>query len=64
MRDFFFKPGVARYDGHTKNLDLGRLDEQENGLLIGSSWAGCILIDDDLAFAGGLLAEACNGDKQ
>src|ERR1035438_4796343 len=64
MRDFFFEPGVARYHGHTKNLGLGRLDEQQNGLLISSSRTCRILIDDDLAFTEGLLAEACNGDNQ
>ena len=58
VRDFFFQPGIAGHDGDAKDFGLRRLDQQQDRLLIGAPGPGRILIDDDLAFAGGLLAEA------
>ena len=56
VRDFFFQPRIASHNGDAENLSLRGLDQQQDGLLIGSSRPGRVLIDDDLALSGRLLA--------
>src|SRR3954470_14236169 len=45
---FFFAPRVAGDDGNTEHFDVGRLDEYQDGLLVCSRRARCILINDDV----------------
>jgi hypothetical protein len=64
VRDFLFEPGIAGYHGYAENFRPRRLDQQQNGLLIGPPRSSRVLIDNDLSFAGGLLAPAGHARQQ
>ena len=61
-------PGVTGKHGDTQDVRFRRIDQGENGLHVGATGAGAVLIDDDLAFglsrrdAGEQTAEQ-EGDK-
>src|SRR5205823_9532178 len=54
MRNFFVAPLVAAYDGDAQRLNLGRLDKDEDGLMVGGGWPATVLINDDFPAASGL----------
>jgi hypothetical protein len=50
---FFFHPLVATDGGYAKDIELLRLKEDEDGLLVAGSGTAGVLVDDDSDFLGG-----------
>src|SRR5882672_5041345 len=50
MRYFSLQPLVAGDNRDAEDVGLWGLDQDEHRLLVGASWAGGVLVDDDFAF--------------
>ena len=59
--NFFRKPLIAGHHGDAQDFRLRRLNQQEDRLLVCSSWTSRVLIDDDLVF---VLAPGSEGCRQ
>ena len=53
MLGFFFHPLVAADGGDAEDIELVRLQEDEDGLLVAGAGAAGVLVDDDFDFLGG-----------
>ena len=53
MGEFGGGPLVSGDDGDAEDFGSRRLDEEEDGLLIGAGRAGGVLVDDDFTFLSG-----------
>ena len=42
---------IVTDDGDAEDIGLRRLDQQEDGLLVGPARSGSVLVDDDFAFS-------------